>query len=204
MRSAALLLVAACSSPPTTDPTPIPNDSDTAEPQILPIDDTAEFLPIDTSVEPPPDIVPTNWLYLRQSGRWELGSASPPFDTLTGTLDHVEYVDELDTAIPVYECNVRYSLTGEQDDTHSCTECDFVFNVEHYVVAGDPGACNDPDAPTSGAVWQMGFDQGAGIIYFNYYGTGVWLEWYDATKSSNLVDFSWEDTLAIDLEDTGQ
>lgn len=197
----ALIVACSNSTPPTQ--TAIPTDSDSGDPQLLPTD-TAVYLPVDTAVPPPPNITPAHWVYMTEGGQWQLGSASPPFGSLTGALQIVEYVDALDTALPVYECNVRYALTGDETQSHTCADCDFVFDVEHYVTAGDPSACNDPDAPLSGSVWQLGFDQATATIYFNYHGTDVWLPWYDATRASDVVTFQWEATLAIEVEDTGQ
>ena len=41
-------------------------------------------------------------------------------------------------------------------------------------------------------------------IYHNYYGTDVWLPWYDADKNGATVDFEWIATLAIEVVDTGE
>lgn len=198
----ALVLVAACSNstPPVT--TPIPTDTDTSEPRLLPEDTSAYLPPLDTAVPPPPNLTPSHWVYITHSGQWQLGAANPPFGSLTGSLEIVEYVDELDTAVPLYECNVRYVLTGEEVSQHSCSSCDFVFSVEHYVSAGDPTACNDPDTPLSGDVWLLGLDQGANKIVYNYHNTGVWLPWFDAVRTGSVVDFTWEAQLGIEVEET--
>jgi hypothetical protein len=198
----ALLAAVSCSNSTPPTQTAVPTDTDTAEPNLLPTD-TAAYIPVDTAVPPPPNLTPAHYVYMSQTGTWNMGSASPPFGSVTGTLAITEYVDQLDTAAPVYECAVRYVLTGEEVTQHTCADCDFVFNVEHYVSQGDPSTCNDPDTPTSGEVWQLGFDQGTAQIYFNYHGTDVWLPWYDATKTGSVVDFLWEATLAIEVEDTG-
>ncbi|MEZ4236901.1 MAG: hypothetical protein R3F59_12260 [Myxococcota bacterium] len=196
-----LLWAAACTPPGPQQTTPVPTDSDTSEPKILPID-TAPFIPIDSSADGPPDLVPGHFVYMSQSGVWNLSSASAP-NTMTGSLQITEYVDTLDTALPEYECYVTYALTGEAVGNHTCTDCNFVFDVEFYVDDGDPAACHDPDAPPSGAVWQMGWSDPDGTIYLNYYGTDVWLPWYPGTKSAAVIDFAWSATLAIEVLDTG-
>jgi hypothetical protein len=141
---------------------------------------------------------------MTQIGRWDLSSAGPPYSDLSGTLRITEHVDTLDTALPVYECDVQYALTGSVVENHTCPNCDFVFDVEYYVNSGDPSTCHDPDAPQSGVVWQLGFVGNEDSIYHNYYGTDVWLPWYDADKSGATVDFEWIATLAIEVVDTGE
>lgn len=198
-----LLWLGACTGkePPGTLLTT--NDTDSGEPHILTITDTSVFIPEDTSATGPPNLEPAHWVYMSQIGSWTLGSASPPFGDLAGTLRIQEYVDTLDTALPVYECNVLYSLTGTEVANHTCPTCSFVMDVEHYVTSGDPTGCHDPDVPFTGTVWQLGLDEGAGKILLNYYGTDVWLDWYDATRAGASVSFQWEATLAIEIEDTG-
>lgn len=194
--------LAACDGAATaTDDGLVVTDTDTDEPHILPID-TSTFIPRDTGPEATNDVVPENWVYLFQQGQWLLGSYAPPYGSLSGTLRIQEYVDTLDTANPDFECNVRYSLTGTEVGGHTCPTCAYVMDVEHYVTSGDPTSCHDPDAPQNGAIWQMGYDP-AGDILFNYYGTDVWLPWYDATQVGATVDFSWSMTLAIEVEDSG-
>jgi hypothetical protein len=179
------------------------NDTDTGEPHILTITDTAVFIPQDTSATGPPNLEPAHWVYMSQIGSWTLGAASPPYTNVSGTMNITEYVDTLDTALPVYECNVDYALSGDEVTNHTCPTCSFVMNVEFYVSSGDPTGCHDPDVPFAGTQWELGMDEAAGKILLNYYGTDVWLDWYDATKAGAIVNFSWEATLAIELEDTG-
>jgi hypothetical protein len=199
---AVVILLAGCSNPPSTLTTPSTPDTDTAEPQVLPID-TGSFVPQDTAPDVPPDITPDHWVYITQNGIWNLSPASPPYTDVVGSLQLQEYIDVLDTAVPNYECNVTYSLTGNSLQTHTCAACDWVMEVEHFVSSGDPTACHDPDAPTDGSTWQMGYDAAQSKILLNYYGTDVWLGWYDADQAGNQVDYGWSGTLAIELEDTG-
>jgi hypothetical protein len=195
-------LGAGCTNPPSTLPTPGTPDTDTGEPQVLPID-TGAYVPQDTGVDVPPDLQPSHWVYIAQQGVWNLSPGSPPYTDVIGTLVLQEYIDALDTAVPNYECNVTYALTGSAVSSHTCADCDWVMDVEHFVNSGDPSTCRDPDAPPAGAVWQMGYDNATQRIYLNYYGTGVWLPWYDANQSGAQVDFGWNGTLAIELDDTG-
>ena len=189
--------LAACKEEPPGKDAPPPEDTDTDEPHVLPID-TAIYIPQDTAPDAAPDLAPDNWVYIVQQGQW-----TTSYGTMTGTLRLQEYVDELDTAAPVYECNVLYSLTGSEVGNTTCPSCDPVFEVEHFVTSGDPGACHDVDAPQAGEIWQLGYDDGAGKILLNYHGTDVWLPWYDATESAGVVTFDWSATLAIEVQDQG-
>ncbi len=201
-RSCALLALVAigCSgddAPPTTPPT---TDTDTGEPQILPLDSFP--LPEDTAPEVIPDLSPNNWVNLSQIGVWNLGNTSEPWGSVSGTLVIREHIDELDTAAPVYECDVSYTLTGTEVTNHDCNDCDFVMAVEHYVNSGDPSACHDPDAPVNGAIRHLGYDNATKKILFDYYGSGVWIPWYDADRTGQRVDFEWTAQLGIELADS--
>lgn len=203
----ALLVAAAigpapgCGPTPQATTTPAPTDTDSAEPQILPID-TANFIPRESGVGGPPDIAPSHYVYMSQVGLWNLSSATNPTD-MFGNLQITEYVDTLDTALPVYECNVTYSLTGSSVNNNTCPDCAFVMDVEYYVNLGDPGGCHDPDTPQTGDVWQLGWSQTDATLYLNYYGTDVWLPWYPGVKNGSTIDFSWSATLAIEVMDSG-
>lgn len=191
----------ACKSAPETPPPPTTTDSETGDVHILPRDSYP--LPTDSSPDLPPNLTPSHWVTLEQTGTWVLGSSTPPFSSMTGDLRIREYVDDLDTAVPNYECDVTYALTGSEVTQHSCGACDFVFEIEHYVQSGSPGDCHDPDVPLDGSIWNMGFDSGTRTIYRNYGGTGLWLPWYDATKAGATVTFDWTASLAIEVEDSG-
>ncbi len=204
-RSAALLvalasLLTACTGDDGEAPPPEPTDTDSGEPQILPLDSFP--LPEDTAPEVIPDFTPEHWVKLEQTGTWTLGNTSAPWGSVVGTLRVREYIDALDTALPVYECDVRYSLTGTEVTQHDCGACDFVMAVEHYVQSGDPGACHDPDVPLQGSIRHLGYDNTSGKIYFDYYGTGVWLPWYDAERTGQNVAFEWAAELGIELPDS--
>lgn len=195
-----LSLAVACNGEGPTQTTPPTTDSHTGEPQILPLDSFP--LPEDTAPEVIPDLTPDHWILLTQVGQWTLGNTSAPWGSVTGTLRLREYVDALDTAEPVYECDVTYSLTGSEVTPNDCPGCDFVMAVEHYVTAGDPSACHDPDAPVDGAIRHLGYDNGAKKILFDYYGSGVWIPWYDADRTGQIVDFEWSAQLGIELPDS--
>lgn len=193
--------LAACTPDPGSPEPTTPTDSETGDVHILPRD--SYTLPTDTAPDLPPNITPTHWVTLEQTGAWLLGNSTPPFGSMTGNLHLREYVDDLDTAEPVYDCDVEYALTGSELTQHTCSACDFVFEVEHYVQSGTPTDCHDPDVPLDGSIWNLGFDSGTKTIYRNYGGTGLWLPWYDATKQGATVNFEWTASLAIEVMDSG-
>lgn len=197
-----LLAAMACTPSGPEQTTPVPSDSDSSEPQILPID-TAPFVPVDSAATGPPDIAPDHYVFMTQVGVWNLSAATSP-TSMSGTLEITEYIDTLDTALPVYECLVRYTLSGEAVGEHTCADCAFVFDVEFYANEGDPSLCHDPDAPPPGAEWQMGWSDGDATIYLNYHGTDVWLPWYGGVKNAAVIAFDWSATLAIEVLDTGE
>lgn len=201
--SVAGLLVVACTGAPTAPP-PTEESGTTDGPNVLPID-TSAFIPQDTAPVEPPNINPRDFIYLRHSGSWDL--TGDPFTDLSGTLRVAEYINEIDTSDTndpdPFLCEVLYNITGSVVPTHTCgADCDFVFEVEHYVSSGNPGACAEPDVPENGAVWQLGYDSTNGRILLNYFGTDRWLPWYNTTTAPPSLEFEWEFTLAIELEDT--
>lgn len=208
----ALAMVAGgCDGQGPTGTLPEPTDTDSGEPQILPLDSFP--LPQDTAPEVIPDLTPDHWVHLLQAGTWALGNTSAPWGSVTGTLRLREWIDEMDTGVhsgttdtgmATYECDVRYALTGTEVTNHDCSQCDFVMAVEHQVSEGDPSACHDPDAPVSGAIRNLGYDNQTQKIYFDYYGTGLWLPWYDADRTGQTVRFSWTTQLGIELPDSAQ
>lgn len=193
-----------CTDQGPVDTPPTEDTSTDDEPNVLPID-TSQFIPQDTAPVEPPNIDPRNFVYLRHSGNWTLSGS--PFSDLAGTLRVAEYIDEIDTSDTSdpdpFLCEVVYNITGSAVPTHTCgSQCDFVFEVEHYIASGSPGPCVEPDVPENGAVWQLGFDSANSQILLNYFGTDRWLPWYRTTTAPPSVDFEWEFTLAIELEDT--
>lgn len=182
---------------PVRDPLP----EDTGDASIVTID-TGDFLPLDTGTRVgTEDQVPTNLLYVSQSGTWSLSPLGGPFTDVSGTLLVQEYVDVLDKKDPEYACDVTYTLTGQAVDEHDCSDCDFVFDVEFFVNEGDPGACREPDTPLHQAVWRMGFDPDRDELLLDYRGTGVWVRWMDATLTGSDLSFVFETVLAIQVEE---
>lgn len=164
--------------------------------------------------------VPTDTLYLEQSGLWLLGPSGGPYDTVSGEFLILETVNlstddwqameesnELDPDSGVTDqlaeaewCRVVYDITGtESEEDYGCPSCTVVFEVEFTVVEGDPGACADPDAPFDGETRWLGWDNPGNRVLYNYHGIGQWEEWFAVEKTDDELEALWQGTLAIDL-----
>jgi len=200
MRLAILVALMGCKGDPPPERQPLPTD--TGDATVFTID-TADFLPTDTALTEPgtEDNVPDNLLTIQQSGTWSLSPIGGPFTDMSGTMLVTEYVDELDPKEPEYACEVVYNLTGQSVDDHSCSDCDFVFDVTFFVTKGDTGGCREPDTPAHEAVWQMGFDPDREVLVHNYGGSGVWVEWTEAQLTGSDLTFSFDLVMAIQVEE---
>ena len=193
----AVLLGCGTEEPASRDPLP----EDTGDAQIVTID-TGDFLPIDTGTPTgTTDVVPDHTLTIEQTGTWSLSPIGGPFTDVSGMMIAREYIDALDPVEPEYACDVRYTLTGQSVDDHSCSGCDFVFDVEFFVNEGDPSLCRDPDTPPHQAVWRLGYDSGADALVLDYGGTGVWVTWTDATLAGSDLSFVFETVVAIQVDE---
>ncbi|MEM6926954.1 MAG: hypothetical protein AAF602_08510 [Myxococcota bacterium] len=184
-------------------------DTNTGDDPILLPQDTSIFIPVDTNAPAVVDVIPDDFLYLRHFGSW-----APSGNLVSGTLTIREYINFIDTADTVdtgplpWVCNVEYALTGEQVDNATCPTCDVVYDVTHTVTGGSPANCREPDTPTDGITWQLGYDLTNNRIFQNYFGTDVWVPWYtivnvDGSPPTNIA-YEWEATLALELEDTAE
>ena len=52
--------------------------------------------------------------------------------------------------------------------------------------------CFTPDLPGHQEIRRLGFSFVEQTIYFNYYNSGIWLPWYEASQNQNEVLFDWE------------
>ena len=200
---APLVALTACGAPSSPERQPLP--ADTGEATVLVID-TADFLPVDTgSTFPTEDAEPLNTLYIRQSGTWSVSPAGGPFTDIAGTMRVLEYIDELpdpeDPDDEGYACDATYTLTGQAPAQHSCSSCDFVFDIEFFVNAGDPTTCREPDTPMHEAVWRMGYDSTQGKILHDYGGSGIWVPWMDAELLGTDLTFLFEADVAIRVDE---
>lgn len=192
-----LPLLLACTAEPPAERQPLPSDTGTADVFTI---DTGDFLPVDTATTPgTEDDVPDNLLTVSQSGTWSLSPLGGPFTDLSGTLVIQEYVDALDPEEPEYACEVTYNLTGQVDEQSTCGDCDFLFQVSHFVTEGDATACREPGTPQHEDVWLMGYDSGSEQILRAI--GGVWVPWADATMVGSDVTYTFDLVIAIQVEE---
>ncbi|MCB9673869.1 MAG: hypothetical protein H6737_02070 [Alphaproteobacteria bacterium] len=200
-----------CKPAEQTTPTPeLPTDtSDTDIPWV----DTGVFRPDNTGSVALGNDVPLHTVILEQSGIWNL--SGNPYNALIGSFRVREVVDNQvpDTAVTGdtaddLACNVRFSMQGTPaPQPNGCPNCSHVWDIQFTIDADSEtgtGACVDPDLPQDGDTWRMGFAQGQAVIFFNFYGTGIYVPWWGAVQSGDSVVFEWSRELAIALEEDDQ
>jgi len=205
---------------------------DSAVPDVPDREETGLFFPVDTFDGGGLNEVPNNTLEVRHTGYWDLTPIGGPYDTVIGTLDVDELIDG-DTDLPW--CYLRYALTGfavPLDPAGGCETCDIAFEVEFYLVEDGallplPGAdpidtggtydeddvfevngldeCRSPDLPADGERWVMGWSELEETIYLNYYGSDIWLPWYEGALDRDTLSYAWIESFGfvVPEEDEG-
>ena len=211
VRRKALLAVFAVScaqkepaEPPVTDPT---TDPSTTTPTVL--EDSGTWVPADTAGTVT-DLVPDATVRIVEEGVWVLDPPGGPWTSLTGTLSVKEYPDgdipsdtavpEMDTSLPP-PCELEFAVAGTVVPAPACPNCDVVFDMTWSLTAGDPYLCHDPDLPGQGAVWRLGWSSAEETIKFDYYGSGVWVDWFYAENQGDVLRVSYDTTKAIAVEE---
>jgi hypothetical protein len=162
-------------------------------------DDSAGTFPFDTSGDSASsDDVPSHWLTMREAGLWvPEDDGSGVIHGVSGQLEAREVVDG-DEEAPA--CDWVWTFVGTAADS-SCDDCDYTMDVTF--TRDDTlstGACRDPELPATDEQWRLGYAAAEATIWFDYYGTGVWVPLYDVTVDSELgITFSWERTIAVDV-----
>ena len=203
-------------------------DVDLPEESDLPVRETgvSEF-PDETDTDTGFVQQPVHLLTMRQWGMWQLSPEGGPYSTMNGVLRVQEYVDgerpvdtadtasdtdgsgdtdgSDDTDAPtgepvVLECDIVYALTGEPSQG-SYPDYEATFTVNARVIAGDLGACHDPDLPYDDENRHQAWDRESGWIVENYGGIGVWLPWYPAEQTRDKVRFEWISTFGVAIEE---
>ena len=149
-------------------------------------------------------------LDVTHSGTWTLSPVAGPYEVLTGELTISEIADG-DLVTPW--CEFNYALTGQVVEDDSCPTCKFIFDIEFYVLDYDEEPddddmddddmdnqpmqaqlveeCFTPDTPGHQEIRRLGFSHADQTIYFNYYNSGIWIPWYEASQNQNEVLFDW-------------
>ncbi|MEL6342030.1 MAG: hypothetical protein AAFV53_02780 [Myxococcota bacterium] len=158
----------------------------------------------------PTDEVPDNTLEMVHEAWLDARPIGGPYNAISGTLTIVEYLDG-NMAVPW--CYVEYSMVGDlvEDELEQCTDCDYTFSVLFTVTAeGDPSpdpeteepnpdigglaGCASPELPEDDEIRTFGFSEIEQTFYFNYYGAGIWVPWYDAQLLNDELYLLWTET----------
>ncbi len=176
----------------------------TLPPEDTDVDTTSDtgWFPTDTgSSGSYTDETPPHTLAMSHTGTWELLPLGGPFTSLVGELHITEVLD--DDEVP--SCVASFALTGQSTEDN-CDGCDYPFTILFYLTdegdekndkVGGLADCRSPDLPTDGAVRTLAYADAEGTIYFDYYDSGIWLPWYDASLLHDEVTFSWSGSAGI-------
>ena len=216
---AAILALAACSGKSDSGDRSLPGLDSSLSGSGGDLDTGYSFQP-DTFDGSGLDQQPNNTLLVQHVGEWSLSPLGGPYRAVVGELVVEEFIDGDDDQP---WCWVVYAMTGEVVDdgrAGGCATCDFVFDVEFYVnqdgglrpedgaVPIDTGGnfdeddvvetngredCRSPEMPEDGERWLMGWSEDEGTLYMEYYGSGIWLPWYEGELAFDQLSFSWID-----------
>lgn len=197
-------MLAGCTGTPPT-PTPVLPE-ETGDTDLPPVD-TGYYRPPDTAQVGLGDEVPEHTILLEQSGTWSLSPGGGPYDTLVGTFRSRELLDGYDPGTgdtgDQLQCDATFALQGTlYTEPNGCPGCSHVWDIQFTLSPTsltDIEPCHDPDLPSSGDRWRMGYAPGTAAVWFNFYGTGVWIPWWGAIQSGDQVIFEWTRELAIDI-----
>ncbi len=159
---------------------------------------------------------PNDVLEVTYEGEWVLTPQDGPYRNMTGALE-VREIRNGNEEEPW--CTVSFALTGtvpEDEEDAGCSYCDVTLEVLHYLSEeglfekdGDPildedkksdtygeqlglrENCMDPDVPADQDRWTLSFAEEDDTIFFDYYGTGVWVPWYEGSLVHDTLTFSY-------------
>ena len=149
-------------------------------------------------------------LDVTHSGSWVLSPLAGPYELLTGEMS----ISEIAAGNQLSPwCSYNFALTGDVVNDSSCETCSFVVDVKFYLLedSEDTGSpvnqeilqaesideCFFPDLPTHQEIRRLGFSLPDQTIYFNYYNSGIWIPWYDASQNQNQIDFNWSSQIGF-------
>lgn len=169
--------------------------------------DVSEF-PRDTDVDTAVNEDPLHTVTMHQWGAWSLSPSGGPYTALTGELRVQEYIDgdrpdTADTQVDTDEllaCDLVFALVGAAAES-SCDGCAFAFDITFTLVEGNPSECHDPDLPEDGDPLRFGYSAAQQAIVRDYGHIGLWLPWYPADRVGDRVDYDWEATVGVAIEE---
>jgi hypothetical protein len=192
------------------------DDSETKT--TLPVDtDSIEYLEDDSWIDSDTGISgaytneePLHTLTMTHTGQWDLLPLGGPFTSMVGELQVTELLDG-DEMTPW--CKVTFSLTGQAVD-EVCPTCDFGFLILFYLSdegdkkdpkVGGREDCQSPQLPQDGETRVLAYSEAESLLYFNYYGTDIWVPWYEAAQFRDELNYEWTDAAGfIGVEEDDQ
>lgn len=207
----ALPVLIGCEEPVDTGPKNVPQElppEDTSGVDL--IEDTGWVFGDTGDLGGPTNLEPQNTLQMTHEAWLNALPQGGPYDSISGDLTITEVLDG-NEAVPW--CTVTFQLTGElvQEEADRCAECDYTFSVLFTLIdEGDPNpdpeteeknpdigglaACASPDVPEDGETRVFGFDSTQESFLFNYFGSGIWIPWYDAQLLNDELYLVWTET----------
>lgn len=192
--SPALLLLYACAEEPvdTAGGGSLPEETGELEVRY----DTSTYRIETGALEDTGDQTPEVVLQMVQEGDWTLGPAGGPWTELSGLLAVTETYEETGRE----NCASVYALTGTAVDDR-CDTCTDAFEVSFAPSEGNPAPCRDSDLPELYEERVLGWAPDEQTIYWNYYDSGAWVPWYDATLEGDTLHVRW--AAEVGLEEGG-
>lgn len=193
--------------PAVTTPAPTTDSEPTTPTQL---EDSGDWEPSDTGITVT-DLVPAATVRIVQAGDLTFDPPGGPWTTVTGTVTVNEYADGImpdtgDTAVPTDTaappaCELTFAVAGDVVPAPGCPDCDVAFDLRWELTEGDPGGCHDPDLPETGATWRLGWSAASATVKFDYYGSGVWVDWYLAEAQGDHLRIAFDTTKAVAVEE---
>jgi hypothetical protein len=202
--SLAVLCMPACTEPEQTAELPDVDDGS--------LDSAAPSFAVDTSIyDTGFNEQMVQQLQLFHEGAWEMSPPSGPYTVLYGELEVMEVIDG---KIDPPWCSFTFALTGYISD-ELCDTCDIAFDVSFYLLddgeepdeeemdaenperAYELDDCLTPDMPAHEEIRTLGYSAFEEQIYFDYYDSGIWIPWYEASQILDSVSFEWEHTIGF-------
>ncbi len=135
---------------------------------------------------------PESTLLLSQTGAWTLGPAGGPWTTISGDLVVLETYIESDRE----GCSTTYAVTGTVSEG-GCESCAYALELTFTSSVGNPAPCRESDLPQLNEERVYGWAPDEETVYLNYYNSGAWLPWYDATLEGDTIHVQWESVIGV-------
>lgn len=151
------------------------------------------------------DRTPEHTLTITQSGLLQLSPPGGPYTSLVGTVVHEELLDG------GLACTATFAVTGTAADREA-PDAAWTQRILFYLVEeGDPktgefprSACRDTEAPDHDDAWGVAWQStggNQGTVLRDWNDVGAWIAWWPGEVTGDVVDFSWDTTVAVAVEE---